>query len=41
MSITYGLVKKLSGTINVISKIGKGTTFEINLPVTQNIKNGE
>jgi len=36
LSITYGLVKKLGGDINVISEAGKGTTFEITLPVQQN-----
>ena len=35
LSITYGLVKKLGGDIKVISEIGKGTTFEITLPVKQ------
>lgn len=35
LSITYGLVKKLGGDINVKSEIGKGTTFEITLPVRQ------
>ena len=33
LSITYGILKKLGGTISVQSKIGKGTTFEITLPV--------
>jgi two-component system NtrC family sensor kinase len=35
LSITYGLVKKLGGNINVKSEIGKGTVFEINLPIRQ------
>ncbi len=35
LSITYGIIKKLGGSINVISEIGSGTTFEINLPVRQ------
>ncbi|MCP4343019.1 MAG: hypothetical protein GY799_30080 [Desulfobulbaceae bacterium] len=34
LSITYGILKKLGGTISVQSKIGKGTTFEITLPVS-------
>ncbi|MGW8195893.1 MAG: sensor histidine kinase, partial [Desulforhopalus sp.] len=34
LSITYGILKKLGGTISVQSEVGKGTTFEIVLPVT-------
>ena len=33
LSITYGILKKLGGTIKAQSEIGKGTTFEIILPV--------
>ena len=33
LSITYGLVKKLHGNINVDSKPGEGTTFVVTLPV--------
>ncbi|MCK5071451.1 MAG: two-component sensor histidine kinase, partial [Desulfocapsa sp.] len=33
LSITYGLVKKLGGSIKVKSKLGKGTVFRIALPV--------
>ncbi|HIP95280.1 MAG TPA: hypothetical protein EYH20_08095 [Leucothrix sp.] len=35
LSITYGLVKKLGGSISVKSKIGKGTIFRITLPIHQ------
>jgi len=35
LSITYGLVKKLGGDIKVTTEIGKGTTFEVTLPVQQ------
>ncbi len=35
LSIVYGLIKKLGGNINVISEVGKGTAFEITLPVKQ------
>jgi two-component system, NtrC family, sensor kinase len=35
LSITYGLVEKLGGDITVDSEIGKGTTFNITLPVQQ------
>ncbi len=34
LSITYGLVRKLSGTIDVESNVGQGTVFTIVLPVT-------
>jgi two-component system NtrC family sensor kinase len=33
LSIAYGIVTRLSGTISVESKVGKGTTFTIRLPV--------
>lgn len=33
LSITYGLVKKLHGTISVESKVGEGTVFVVTLPV--------
>jgi signal transduction histidine kinase len=33
LSITYGLIRKLGGNISVQSKIGKGTTFTVTLPV--------
>lgn len=33
LSITYGLVRKLKGAISVQSRIGKGTTFTITLPI--------
>jgi signal transduction histidine kinase len=34
LSITYGLVKKLHGTISVESKEGEGTVFVVTLPVS-------
>ncbi len=34
LSITYGLVRKLKGTITVRSAIGEGTTFTVTLPLT-------
>jgi len=37
--ITYGLVKKIGGTISVHSEVGKGTSFFITLPL--HIKNEE
>lgn len=33
LSITYGLIQKLGGDIEVISEVGKGTTFEITLSI--------
>jgi two-component system NtrC family sensor kinase len=37
LSITYGIVKKLKGTIEVESEVGKGTRFSITLPAGQPI----
>ena len=37
LSITYQIIKKHGGTIRVESKLEKGTSFEINLPVTPEI----
>jgi two-component system NtrC family sensor kinase len=34
MSITYGIVKRLGGDIQVRSKLGEGTTVTILLPQT-------
>ena len=33
LSITYGIIEKHCGTIHVKSKVGSGTTFDINLPI--------
>jgi signal transduction histidine kinase len=42
LSITSGLVQELGGTISVQSKVGKGTTFTIVLPVkTRKKERGE
>ncbi|MGB5686977.1 MAG: ATP-binding protein, partial [Candidatus Electrothrix sp.] len=35
LSIVYGLIRKLGGTVNVVSVLGKGTEFEIDLPIHQ------
>ena len=33
LSITYGIIERHCGTIHVKSKVGSGTTFDINLPI--------
>ncbi len=33
LSITYGLVQEIGGTISVKSKVGKGTSFTVTLPL--------
>ena len=33
LSITYGIIERHRGTIHVKSKAGRGTTFDINLPI--------
>ena len=33
LSITYGLVQELNGDLKVKSRLGKGTTFHIKLPI--------
>jgi len=33
LSITYGLIKKLGGTISVESTVGQGTVFTISIPI--------
>jgi two-component system NtrC family sensor kinase len=35
LAISYGIVRKHKGTISVESKVGKGTTFIVELPVTE------
>ncbi|MFC1885273.1 ATP-binding protein [Thermodesulfobacteriota bacterium] len=42
LSITYGLVHRLNGDISVRSKVGKGTTVRITLPIKlEEVKNNE
>jgi two-component system NtrC family sensor kinase len=40
LSITYSLVSELGGTIAVESEVGRGTTFQITLPVSLGQKGG-
>jgi two-component system NtrC family sensor kinase len=37
LSITYDIIKKHQGDIAVASKVGKGTTFTIRLPLSENV----
>ena len=37
LSIVYGIIKSHHGEINITSKVGEGTTFEIQLPLKQNL----
>ena len=39
LNVAYNIVKKHSGTIDVTSKVGEGTTFTILLPVNQEAEN--
>ena len=34
LAITHGIIEQHNGTINVESKLGRGTTFTIKLPMT-------
>jgi two-component system NtrC family sensor kinase len=34
MNISYNIVKKHNGTIDIESKVGKGTTFTVRIPVS-------
>ncbi|MBI4848750.1 MAG: PAS domain S-box protein [Nitrospirae bacterium] len=40
LSITYDIVKKHNGEIAVDSKVGKGTTFTVRIPVVEGDSNG-
>jgi signal transduction histidine kinase len=33
LSVSYGIIKKHGGTLEVASVVGKGTTFTIHLPI--------
>jgi PAS domain S-box-containing protein len=36
LSVVYGIVREYDGHINVSSRVGKGTTFEVLIPVAEN-----
>jgi signal transduction histidine kinase len=38
LSVTYGLVNELGGSIEAFSEVGKGTQFEITLPLKMGVK---
>jgi signal transduction histidine kinase len=40
LSVSYGIIKKHGGTIDVESELGKGTIFTITLPI-EDVNNGE
>jgi signal transduction histidine kinase len=37
LSVVYGIIRSHNGEINVTSKVGEGTTFEIQLPLKHNL----
>ena len=37
LSVAWGIAARHSGTINVVSEQGSGTTFTVNLPITQKV----
>ena len=41
MNITYNIIKKHGGDIQVLSELGKGTTFKIELPISNKIDGHE
>ena len=41
LSLSYGIIRKHDGTIDVTSEPGRGTTFRIELPVRHDRKEGE
>jgi two-component system NtrC family sensor kinase len=40
LSVSYGIIKKHRGQITVNSKLGRGTTFSVILPLTNGARVG-
>jgi two-component system NtrC family sensor kinase len=38
LSVSYGIVKKLGGSIEVESKLGEGTRFTVKIPISNKIE---
>ncbi|MFP3381296.1 ATP-binding protein, partial [Bacillus sp. SIMBA_069] len=38
LSLSYGIVKKHGGEITVSSQVGVGTTFRVQLPISQQVR---
>ena len=41
LAVSYGILERHHGTISVISKLGEGTTFHIDLPAWRSLRAGD
>ena len=41
LSVSYGIVERHRGKLDVKSKVGKGTTFTVKLPITEKTRENE